>query len=263
MKTSKHMCGFATPNLAVAFTPQLERLAELLSDSSLRVASRFASLRSRPLSIDTQLQAADQHCAAWPGASSSPKVITRATDEPVKPKRHGSALKSEALGALRYSTLTMKHLSREELGMTDHTGKSNATGAPASRPERFAITFEASTGTVIGCESVDTAGRRHKLSKSEKIDLGRDSTGPSLEALLENAFEAGIACVLGDDKETSPTEHETKDDEILRRILLKPLIEESSAAPLIRKEVLRQAIVQTLIEDVIKSAESEGETRPD
>jgi hypothetical protein len=146
--------------------------------------------------------------------------------------------------------------------MTDHTGKSNATGASPSRPERFAFTFDVSTGTVIGFESVDTAGRRHKLSKSEKIDLARESNGPSLEALLENAFEAGIACVLGDDRQAKATEHETKDDESLRRILLKPLIEESSAAQLIRKDVLRQAIVHTLMEDVIKSAESEGEARP-
>jgi hypothetical protein len=145
--------------------------------------------------------------------------------------------------------------------MTDHTGKSNATGAAPSRPERFAFTFDASTGTVIGFESVDTAGRRHKLSRSERADLARESNGPSLEALLENAFEAGIACVLDDDRREKAAEHETKDDEGLRRILLKPLIEQSYAGKLLQKEVLRHAIVQTLIEDVIKSAESEGEPR--
>jgi hypothetical protein len=155
----------------------------------------------------------------------------------------------------------MNLMSREELKMTDHAGKSNAAGA--SRPERFAFTFDASTGAVITFESVDTAGRRHKLSKTEKIDLARESNGPSLEVLLENAFEAGIACVLGDGKAANATEHETKDDENLRRILLKPLIEESAAAQLIRRDVLRQAIVQTLIEDVIKSTEPEGEPRQD
>jgi hypothetical protein len=147
--------------------------------------------------------------------------------------------------------------------MTNHTGKSNATGVSTPRPERFAFTFDASTGTVIGLESVDMAGRRHKLSKSEKIELAKESNGPSIATLLESAFEAGIACVLGDDEREKTTEDETKDDENLRRILLKPLIEESSAARLIRRDVMRQAIVQTLIEDAMKSAESESEHRPD
>ena len=149
--------------------------------------------------------------------------------------------------------------------MTEHSGKSTATGPSASRPGHFALTFDASTGNVITFESVDPTGRRHKLSKSEKVDLAKakESNGPSLEALLESAFEAGIACVLGDDRQGKAAERETKDDEDLRRILLKPLIEESSAAQLMRREVLRQAIVQTLIEDAIKSAEPEGEPRPD
>jgi hypothetical protein len=147
--------------------------------------------------------------------------------------------------------------------MTDQSGKSNSTGASSPRPERFAFTFDASTGTVITFESVDLAGRRHKLSKSEKADLAKESNGPSVEALLESAFEAGIACILGDGKQGKATEHETKDDEDLRRILLKPLIEESSAAQLMRREVLRQAIMQSLIEDVIKTVEPESEARPD
>jgi hypothetical protein len=141
--------------------------------------------------------------------------------------------------------------------MADHTGKSSSTGVSASRPERIALTFDANTGAVVTFESVDSAGRRHKLSKNEKIDLAKESHGVSVEALLEKAFEAGIACVLGDGKQRRALERETKDDEDLGRILLKPLIEESSVAPLMNREVLRQAIVQTLIEE---SAESEGES---
>jgi hypothetical protein len=144
--------------------------------------------------------------------------------------------------------------------MTDHTGKSTSTGASPPRPERFAFTFDVHTGTVVTCESVDVAGRRHKLSKGEKIDLGKENHVPTVEALLENAFEAGIACVLGDDRQARATERETPDDEDLRRILLKPLIERSAAAQLMKREVLRQAIVQTLLEDVIKSADSESES---
>jgi hypothetical protein len=145
--------------------------------------------------------------------------------------------------------------------MTDHhSGKSTSTGASALRLERFAFTFDVNTGTVVTFESVDPAGRRHKLSKSEKIDLAKENHVPTLEVLLENAFEAGIACVLGEGSQAGVTERETPDDKDLRRLLLKPLIERIAAARLMKREVLRQAIVQTLLEDVTKSADSESES---
>jgi hypothetical protein len=144
--------------------------------------------------------------------------------------------------------------------MTDHhSGKSTSTGASALRPERLALTFDVNTGTVVTFESVDPAGRRHKLSKSEKIDLAKENHVPTLEVLIENAFEAGIACVLGDGRQAGATEPETQDDEDLRRLLLRPLIERSTAARLMKREMLRQAIVQTLLEDVAKSADSPTE----
>jgi len=118
----------------------------------------------------------------------------------------------------------------------------------ASWPERLAFTLDTSSGEISKLESVDSAGHRNELSANERADLAKESRELDLEALIEQVFEAGIACVLGDeDKDAS----ETKEDADLRRILLKPLIEASSAAKLMRREVLRRAIVQTLIQDTI------------
>jgi len=124
----------------------------------------------------------------------------------------------------------------------------------ASWPERLAFTLDTSSGEVLKLESVDSAGHRSELSAKEKADLAKESCELDLKAVIEQAFEAGIASVLG---EEDKNESETKEDADLRRILLKPLIEASSAAKLMRREVLRRAIVQTLIQNTI-SASAKG-----
>ena len=68
-----------------------------------------------------------------------------------------------------------------------------------------------------------------------------------MEAIIEQAFEAGIASVLGDEgDEDDPMESEK--DANLRHLLLQPLIENSAAKRLIRGDVLSRAILKTLID---------------
>ena len=68
-----------------------------------------------------------------------------------------------------------------------------------------------------------------------------------MEAIIEQAFEAGIAYVLGDEgDEDDPMESEK--DANLRHLLLQPLIENSAAKRLIRGDVLSRAILKTLID---------------
>ena len=120
--------------------------------------------------------------------------------------------------------------------------------------ESLTFTLRANTGEILKFESVDAAGGRRELSKPEIIGLAKEIKGHGVEALLERAFEAGIACLLdGDDEKEEGGE--TQDENGLRKILLEPLIEGSDAARVMRREVLRQAIVQTLIRDVASSAE--------
>src|SRR4051812_28894368 len=94
--------------------------------------------------------------------------------------------------------------------------------------------------------AIDATGARHELSQDEKTNLAKDNGRVGLEELLEQAFEAGIACVLGG--EDKPREvKEPKEDADLRRVPLKPLIDEGPAARLMRRDVLNRAIVETLI----------------
>jgi hypothetical protein len=132
------------------------------------------------------------------------------------------------------------------------------TVSPTSRSHRLAFTLDANTGEIIKIESADSAGQRRELSKTERLDLAKESRGAGVEALLERAFEAGIGCLL-DEEDKKEDEGETEEEAGVRQILLQPLMERTFAAHVMKREVLRQAIVQTLIRDIISSGGSESE----
>jgi len=127
---------------------------------------------------------------------------------------------------------------------SDHTSES----VPAS--DLLTVTFHTKTGQIVKIEGVTGSGAHHELSDDEKAILEKQMGKATLEAIVEQAFEAGIASVLGDgsDEEDSEDSIESKKDANLRHLLLRPLIENSSAKRLIRRDVLGRAILKTLID---------------
>jgi len=136
--------------------------------------------------------------------------------------------------------------------------KPASTTQAAPRSQRLAFTLDTSTGEISKIENVDSSGQRRELSKPERLDLAKEHRGVGVEALLERAFEAGIASLL-DDENGKEDESETEEEAGVRQVLLQPLMERTFAAHAMRREVLRQAIVQSLIRDVTSPGESESE----
>jgi hypothetical protein len=134
----------------------------------------------------------------------------------------------------------------------------SASNAQTPPPRRLAFTFDASTGEIVKAENVDSGGQRRELSKADRQDLAKEHPGTGVEALVERAFEAGIASLL-DDGDRKEDDSETEDEAGVRRILLKPLMERTFAARALKREVLRRAIVQSLIQDLNSSGDSESE----
>lgn len=120
----------------------------------------------------------------------------------------------------------------------------SATAQPA-KPDLFAFTIDAANGRIVTLERVDAVGARHDLSADERARIAKAQASATVRRLVEQAFEAGIECVLGEGAENDG--EESKADGELSRMLLQSLIERSSAKHLIEGEVLNRAIIGTLI----------------
>jgi len=124
-------------------------------------------------------------------------------------------------------------------------------GVGATAGKLFVFTIDADTARIVKFESLDANGSRRELSVHEKENLIRASHEDGLEGVLERAFEAGIACVLGDEAEEDRST-ETDADTELRHLLLARLMEHSTARAFTREEGLNRAILEALIQRTIR-----------
>jgi hypothetical protein len=151
-------------------------------------------------------------------------------------------------GSGRHRAPNRKKTSHKEQEATD-TGEASITGSAASNEsaaQLLTLTIDARTGQIVKFESLDESGEPHEMSDEEKASLAKEGAGDRLEEIIEQAFEAGIACVLGGGERTRTEESE--EDAELRHLLLLPLIEHSMAKRLMQGNVLNRAFLRTLIQ---------------
>jgi hypothetical protein len=126
-----------------------------------------------------------------------------------------------------------------------------AGGAPASPGgDLFSFTIDVTTAQVVKVETLDASGARHEVSDREKANLAPNGS-ERLEEALEEAFQAGIDCILGGAEDPDDAEESAQDAE-LRHVLVAPLIKQSPAKRLLRRDVLDRAILKTLIQRSMK-----------
>ena len=132
------------------------------------------------------------------------------------------------------------------------TGKGPETKSASHTSDLLTLTIHAKTGHIVKIESVDSTGAHHELSDEEKANLAKERSKATVEAIIEQAFEAGVACVLGGTDGEDDLSESAKDAEI-RRLLLRPLIEDSAAKRLMQRDILSRAILATLIQNSTSS----------
>ena len=130
------------------------------------------------------------------------------------------------------------------------TGKGPETKSASHTSDLLTLTIHAKTGHIVKIESVDSTGAHHELSDEEKANLAKERSKATVEAIIEQAFEAGVACVLGG---TDGEDEESAKDAEIRRLLLRPLIEDSAAKRLMQRDTLNRAILATLIQNSTSS----------
>ena len=122
---------------------------------------------------------------------------------------------------------------------------------PVPRLLTVTITIDADSAEIVRVEGVDASGARHELSEEEKASFIQERRDDRLAVVVQTAFEAGIASVLGIEEEEDPTQESPEDVEF-RRELLAPLIERSGLGQLTERPALNRAILGTLLEHSMK-----------
>jgi hypothetical protein len=144
----------------------------------------------------------------------------------------------------------------EKADQTEATKTARATAVKTDQPVQrlmtVTITIDAESAEVVRVEGVDATGARHELSAEEKASFMKERRDERVLALVEHAFEAGIASVLGVGDEEEENTQESPEDIEFRRELLAPLIERSGLGRLKERPALNRAILGTLIEHSMK-----------
>jgi hypothetical protein len=132
------------------------------------------------------------------------------------------------------------------------TSQSETHESDTSPRHLLSFTIDATTAHVVKLESLDSAGGHHALTEAEIASLSKDTRRGTFEEALEQAFEAGIACALGDDS-NQPRQRVSAKEAELRHLLLGLLIEDSKARRLMQRDVIGRAVLGTLIDDAMMS----------
>ena len=131
-----------------------------------------------------------------------------------------------------------------------NTPKSKTAQSPGTPPAVYSFTVDAANGRIIMVESVDGDGLRHALTPDDKAKFAKSHPAMPLRRLIEQAFEAGIEFVLGDEGGNDTAE--TKEEGELSGLLVQTMIETSKAKALVKSETLDRAVIATLIGHAVK-----------
>jgi hypothetical protein len=117
--------------------------------------------------------------------------------------------------------------------------KAGAEGG--SEEEQLVVTI-APMGKIIRVEKIDKTAKRHELAEEEWAKLVGGDEVEEIEAALEEAFEAGIAAVLGEEYE-GDEEYEDDEEKALRRVLIAGLLRRRS----VQHRILQRLMVSRLL----------------
>ena len=125
-------------------------------------------------------------------------------------------------------------------GVASFKAGAEAVGS-AEEIEQLVVTFNVAMGEIVKVEKVDKAGKHQEFTEEECAKLAGQDEVEEIEAALEEAFEAGVDVVLGDEGE----EDAENDDEerALRRVLIIGLLGRHP----VRRRLLRQLLVRRLV----------------
>jgi hypothetical protein len=128
----------------------------------------------------------------------------------------------------------------ERKGVTSFKG--GAEGVGASEQEHLVVTINVPMRKIVMVEKIDKGGKRQELGEDEWAKLVGEDEEEEIEVALEEAFEAGIAAVLGEEYEEDDAE-ESDEERALRRFLIRGLLRRRA----VQRRILQRVLVSRLL----------------
>jgi hypothetical protein len=123
-------------------------------------------------------------------------------------------------------------------GVASFKAGAEAAGS-AEEIEQLVVTVNAAKGEIVNVEKVDKVGKRQELTEEECAKLAGQDEVEEIEAALEEAFDAGVTVVLGDEDE----EDDDDEERALRQLLIGGLLRRHP----IRRRLLHQLLLRRLL----------------
>jgi hypothetical protein len=130
----------------------------------------------------------------------------------------------------------------------DSDRKGFASIKPGSEPlgageedQQLIVTIHTPMGRIVKIEKLDSTGKRSEVAEEEWARLAGEDEVEEIESALEEAFEAGVAGVLGEEYEEDEA-YEDDEEKALRRILIGGLVRRS-----IRRRILQRLVLSRLL----------------
>lgn len=129
----------------------------------------------------------------------------------------------------------------ERKGVTSFKAGAESVGA-AEEEQQLVVTVSKAMGGIVKVERVDKTGKRQEIAEEEWAKLAGEDEVEEIETALEEAFEAGIAVVLGDNYEDEEA-YEDDEERALRRLLIGGLLRRS-----VRRRILQRILLSRLLQ---------------
>ena len=127
---------------------------------------------------------------------------------------------------------------------SERKGVSSFKAGPEEEMQQLVVTIHAAMGGIVKVEKIDKAGKHSELSEEECGRLVGEDEVEEIQAALDEAFEAAVVSVIGEEDQAEG-EYEDDDDEekAIRRFLISDLLIPRA----IRRRILHRLLMSRML----------------
>ena len=125
---------------------------------------------------------------------------------------------------------------------SERKGVSSFNAGPEEEMEQLVVTINPAMGEIVKVEKIDKAGKHSELSEEECGRLVGEDEVEEIQAALDEAFEAAVLSVVGQEDQADG-EHEDDEEKAIRRFLISDLLIPRA----VRRRILHRLLLSRLL----------------